>query len=94
MIELSLQKFFVLLKSTFESSSDGILVINNNGKIIDHNQELVDMFPSTIGFEAKAKELFDHIISKLENSDNFIQKTMKCMQIFRNKYRRHQIKIR
>jgi diguanylate cyclase (GGDEF)-like protein/PAS domain S-box-containing protein len=40
----SLQTSLSLVKATLESSSDGILVVNNDGIIIDHNQKFVDMW--------------------------------------------------
>src|SRR3990167_8900078 len=38
---LSLQKSLSLVKATLESSSDGILVVNDKGDVVDYNQKLV-----------------------------------------------------
>ena len=40
----SLQESLSLVKATLESSSDGVLVVNNLGKIIDYNQKFISMW--------------------------------------------------
>jgi len=69
---LSLQESLSLVKSTFESSSDGILVINNEGMIIDYNQNMVNLMEiSEDILKTKSKKLLmDHIKSKLINPDD------------------------
>jgi len=72
---LSLQKSLSLVKSTFESSSDGILVINNNGEIVDYNQNVVSMLqiPQPV-LETKKQECFwDDIRTKLINPEDFFK---------------------
>ncbi len=70
---LSLQESLSLVKSTFESSSDGILVVNLNGVIIDYNQKLIHMLeiPQVIIDMNSEGELLEHIKSKLINVDEF-----------------------
>jgi diguanylate cyclase (GGDEF)-like protein/PAS domain S-box-containing protein len=40
----SLQSSLSLVKATLESSGEGILVVNNDGEIIDYNQKFLDMW--------------------------------------------------
>lgn len=76
---LSLQKSLSLVKSTFESSSDGILVVSNEGKIIDYNQKFVDMLevPQAILDTQQEEKVLEHLKNQLENSDNFFQQIQK-----------------
>ncbi len=72
---LSLQESLSLVKSTFESSSDGILVINNEGIIIDYNNQmisLVDIPKETL--ETKSKKIFlNYMKGKLIRPENFLK---------------------
>ncbi len=70
---LSLQESLSLVKSTFESSSDGILVVNLKEEIIDYNQKLLHMLEISsdiIDLKSEA-ELLNHIKNKLINADEF-----------------------
>jgi len=72
---LSLEESLSLVKSTFESSSDGILVINNNGQIIDYNQQMISLvnIPKEI-LETKRQEAFlNYTKDKLINSDDILK---------------------
>ncbi len=42
--EAELEKSFSLIKATLESTGDGILVVNLNGKIMQYNQKFVEMW--------------------------------------------------
>lgn len=73
---MSLQKSLSLVKSTFESSSDGILVVSNEGDIIDYNNKMISMLqiPAEI-LETKSQEKFlDYLKSKLESPYEFFSK--------------------
>jgi diguanylate cyclase (GGDEF)-like protein/PAS domain S-box-containing protein len=73
---MSLQKSLSLLKSTFESSSDAIIVINKDGTITDYNVKLIEMLQipkSTI--ESKSEEgFFDYLQTQLKSPDEFLQR--------------------
>lgn len=73
---LSLQKSLSLTKSTFESSNDGILVVNNEGSIIDYNQKLVSMLgiPQKVLEAKNEKDFLDSLLKKLENREEFLQR--------------------
>ncbi len=73
---MSLQKSLSLLKSTFESSSDAIIVISNDGTIIDYNVKLIEMLqiPSS-AFESKSEANFlDYLQVHLKAPDEFLRK--------------------
>ncbi|OAI48502.1 diguanylate cyclase [Gammaproteobacteria bacterium SCGC AG-212-F23] len=76
---LSLQQSLSLVKSTFESSSDGILVVNTEGNIMDYNQKLSDMLelPPSLMIEKSEKKVFDYLKSQLEKSSDFFEKMQK-----------------
>jgi len=42
--EAELEKSFSLQNATLESTADGILVVDTNGKIIQHNQKFAEMW--------------------------------------------------
>ncbi len=67
----SLQKSLSLVKATLESSSDGILVINNQGNIIDYNQKFVGMWgiPRDFMTDKNAMQLCEYMMQQLENPE-------------------------
>ncbi len=72
----SLQKSLSLVKSTFESSSDGILVFDNDRNIVDYNQKFIEMLsiPSSIT-ESKSEVAFiEYLTTHLENHDEYVTK--------------------
>lgn len=76
---LSLQKSLSLIKSTFESSNDGIVVINNAGEIIDYNQKFLDLFhiPMTVINTKNSQNVFNFLNNQLTNPDHFISQIEK-----------------
>jgi diguanylate cyclase (GGDEF)-like protein len=73
---LSLQKSLSLIKSTFESSSDGILIANNKGRIIDYNNKLISMLeiPKSILDTKKEENFIEYMKTKIENPEEFFVK--------------------
>lgn len=73
---LSLQESLSLVKSTFESSSDGILVLNNCGVIIDYNQKLLTMLgiPEEVISTKSEEVLIDFLQTKLLHPNEFISR--------------------
>ncbi len=73
----SLEKSLSLIKSTFESSSEGILVVNNEGKVTDYNQKFVDMLeiPKSVLEAKNEKAILEHMKNQLAQSNEyFMQK--------------------
>ena len=73
---LSLQQSLSLVKSTFESSSDGIVVLDNDGNIIDYNQKFTELLqiPEQILQNKKEKDLLNYLTDKLLDPDKFFAK--------------------
>lgn len=71
---VSLQKSLSIVKSTFESSNDGIVVIDNEGAIVDYNNKLINMLdiPESVFYTKREEDFILHIQNQLENPDEFI----------------------
>ncbi|KTC96687.1 GGDEF/EAL domain-containing response regulator [Legionella feeleii] len=67
----SLQQSLSLLRATIESSSDGILVVDLQGKIVDYNMQFVKLWNITESSMKKANEpkLIKDMSTQLLNSD-------------------------
>lgn len=70
---LSLQQSLSLVKATFESSNDGVLVIDNNGHVIDSNQNFMKMWAMTQAtMDTKNLDVVLHDMeTKLQGNDFF-----------------------
>lgn len=65
-----------LVTATFESTSDGIFVVDRAGKIINYNQKFLDMWfiPETVIEERDEEVLLAYLEDQLEDRDSFIEK--------------------
>lgn len=75
----SLQKSVSTLRATLESSADGILVVDKQGKIVDYNNKFIEMWkiPQSI-ISAKNNELlFEYASSELIDAKAFNEKLHK-----------------
>lgn len=72
----SLQKSLSLVKATLESSKDGILVINNEGKIVDYNKKFISMWeiPQSILETKNEWRVIGHMQNLLVDADDFFTK--------------------
>jgi len=70
----SLKQSLSVTRGTLESSEEGILVTDNNNKVIDYNQNVIDMWgiSSTILEGKDITVFFEHIANQLENPDAFL----------------------
>ncbi|MDR3477549.1 MAG: EAL domain-containing protein [Gammaproteobacteria bacterium] len=73
---ISLQQSLSLVKATLESSNDGILVISIDGKMIDYNQKLVQLWeiPQSVLNSQAEKEIVDHLKSLIKYPVEFDHK--------------------
>jgi two-component system sensor histidine kinase/response regulator len=64
-----------LLRSTIESTADGILAVNHDGKIIYANKRFAEMWriPPKLMQGRGQKELFDHVWDQLMDPGNFLK---------------------
>lgn len=65
-----------LVTATFESTSDGIFVVDRVGKIINYNQKFLDMWliPETVIEERDEEVLLAYLEDQLEDRETFIEK--------------------
>ncbi len=70
------QKSLSLLRATLESSADGILVVNREGKIESYNQMFSQMWgvPEHLLEKGEDDEAFAHALDQLEDPEALVQK--------------------
>lgn len=71
----SLQESLSISRGTLESSADGIIVANNDNKVIDYNKNFVEMFnvPQTVLDAADMNLILEYISAQMEKSDDFLK---------------------
>jgi PAS domain S-box-containing protein len=69
---------FSLLRATLESTADGILVVDLNGKILSFNQKMADMWelPAEIFASGDDQRAIGAALDKLVHPDEFMTKVM------------------
>jgi len=74
--EEELEKSFSLLTATLESTADGILVVDKNGKIADFNKRFVELWriPETIISTRDDEKLISFILEQLKDPAGFSKK--------------------
>lgn len=72
----SLQQSLSLLRATIESSTDGILVVDLKGKLIDCNQQFRKIWgiPESLIKQKSEDLLLEYIVNKLRKPDEFLEK--------------------
>ena len=65
-----------LLKATIESTADGILVINSQGKIVSFNQKFIEMWhiPHQIMEAGDDEQALSFVLDQLKNPERFLKK--------------------
>ena len=65
-----------LLKATIESTADGILVINSQGKIVSFNQKFIEMWhiPRQIIEAGDDEQALSFVLDQLKNPERFLKK--------------------
>ncbi len=74
--EARLERWFSLLRGTLESTADGILVVDRQGKIVTFNQKFRDMWkiPGEILATGDDKTALAHVRGQLRDPDGFLAK--------------------
>jgi PAS domain S-box-containing protein len=64
-----------LLKATFESTEDGLLVVNSSGEIVQFNQKFIDMWriPEEVLATGEDIDALEYVKSQLINPDTFLE---------------------
>lgn len=67
-----------LLKATLESTADGILVVNRDGKIVTYNQKFRKMWRIPLNFMKSAEDdrAVKHVLAQLKYPDSFLSGLM------------------
>lgn len=75
----SLQQSLSLTRATLESSNDGILVVSQQGEIVDYNSNVVEMWKVPVEiFEKKDYQQFlEHGLLQLQNAADFVGRVQK-----------------
>jgi PAS domain S-box-containing protein len=73
---IQLEKTVSLLRGTLESTADGILVVNNEGKIESFNQRFIEMWgiPESIVASRDDNRALAFVLGQLKNPDEFLSK--------------------
>ncbi len=74
MVETELEKSFSLLKATLESTADGILVVDNMGKIVQFNQKFTEMWriPEDVMRSKEDQAAIRFVLGQLKYPDLFV----------------------
>jgi len=74
--EYQFEKSLSLVKATLESTADGILVVNSDGKIVEYNQRFAEMWniPEHILVSHSDEKAINYILKQLEDPQQFIDK--------------------
>lgn len=74
--ENELEKSLSLLRATLESTGDGILVVNNDGKILDINKKFLDMWdiPQSVIESHDDNKALSYVLKMLKDPDEFLNK--------------------
>ncbi|MCK5058456.1 MAG: PAS domain S-box protein [Candidatus Aminicenantes bacterium] len=75
-VEAALRESEVLLRATLESTADGILVVNETGRIIDSNNRFAEMWhiPEELVATRDDDKLLQYVLDQLEEPDKFLKK--------------------
>jgi two-component system, sensor histidine kinase and response regulator len=74
--EAELEKSFSLQKATLESTADGILVVDNYGKIIQYNQKFAEMWriPEHVLESMEDESALQYVLDQLKSPEDFREK--------------------
>ncbi len=74
--EEALQQANSLLAATIESTADGILVVDRQGKVVIFNQKFLALWriPESLAARKDDEALLDYVLSQLRDPDGFIEK--------------------
>ncbi|GAK54977.1 signal transduction histidine kinase [Candidatus Vecturithrix granuli] len=74
--EVELRNKEELLRATLDSTTDGILVVDNTGQVTHANARFAEMWriPETILVTRNNEQLLNYVLEQLENSQQFLMK--------------------
>lgn len=77
--EAELEKSFSILKATLESTADGILVVDSNGRIVQYNQKFCEMWniPMEVMDLGEDQAALSYVLDQLTYPDAFLEHVRK-----------------
>jgi PAS domain S-box-containing protein len=65
-----------LLEAAIESTADGLLIVNRDGKVVAYNHRFVFLWriPSELAREGNDDRLLEYVLDQLEDPDGFVRK--------------------
>src|SRR5262245_221526 len=74
--EVDHRKSLSLLRATLESTADGVLVVDNLGKITTFNQQFAEMWriPPQVLSSGSDDDALDHVLEQLKDPEQFLEK--------------------
>ena len=77
--EKELEKSVSLLKATLDSTADGILAIDHDGKIVAHNKKFLEMWkiPEQMAASGNRDKLLEFVLDQVKDPGGFVQLAMR-----------------
>ena len=77
--EKELEKSVSLLKATLDSTADGILAIDHDGKIVAHNKKFLEMWkiPEEMAASGNRDKLLEFVLDQVKDPGGFVQLAMR-----------------
>ncbi len=74
--EEALEKSLSLLQATFDSTADGILVVDRNGKVTTFNRKFLALWriPDSLAASRDDSQLLQYVLDQLQNPEAFLDK--------------------
>src|SRR5947209_4500544 len=76
--EAGLERSLAMLRATLDSTADGILVVDEDGKIVMYNRRFVEMWrlPEAVVATGEAGKAMAHVLDQLKDPGRFVSRTM------------------
>ena len=77
--EKELEKSVSLLKATLDSTADGILAMDHDGKIVAHNKKFLEMWkiPEQMAASGNRDKLLEFVLDQVKDPGGFVQLAMR-----------------
>jgi len=77
--EKELEKSVSLLKATLDSTADGILAMDHDGKIVAHNKKFLEMWkiPEEMAASGNRDKLLEFVLDQVKDPGGFVQLAMR-----------------
>jgi diguanylate cyclase (GGDEF)-like protein/PAS domain S-box-containing protein len=78
----ALEKNLSLLTSTFETTADGILVVDRNNKIVAYNKQFIEMWqiPESVISARENEKTLEFVLNRLVNAEEFLETTKRLIE--------------